>query len=79
MMDVKVTLTEAEYKALSLVSNSPEEWIQNAVAERSRVAMEEIFQLEVARMIQDPSVTEIPADKETVVLNYQPLVKEVSA
>ena len=30
--------------------------------------MEEIFQAEVARMLADPSVTEIPADREAVVL-----------
>lgn len=77
-MDVKVTLSEAEYKALSLVASSPEEWLQNAVSERSRIAMEEIFQLEVARMIQDPTISEIPADRETVVLNYQPQAMEAT-
>jgi hypothetical protein len=30
--------------------------------------MEEIFQAEVARMLADPSVTEIPADREAVVI-----------
>ena len=30
--------------------------------------MDEIFQMEVQRMLSDPNTTEIPADRETVVL-----------
>lgn len=76
-MKIVIQLSEAEAKALSLVSASPQEWAENAVKERARLAMEEIFQQEVSRMIQDPSVTEIPADREIVVLNYQPIQIEV--
>lgn len=67
-MDITITLTEAEAKALAYVSYSPQEWAENAVKERARIAMEEIFQAEVQRMLQDPSITEIPADREVVVL-----------
>lgn len=68
-MQILVTLTPAESKALAYVAADPVEWAENAVKERARLAMEEIFQAEVQRMLQDPSVTEIPADRETVVLN----------
>lgn len=67
-MEYLIKLTEAENKALSYVAEDPHEWIQNAASERARVAMEEIFQKEIQRMIADPSVTEIPADREAVVL-----------
>jgi hypothetical protein len=67
-MKITITLTEAESKALAYVAFDPIEWANNAVRERCRVAMEEIFQLEVQRMIADPATTEIPADKEAVVL-----------
>lgn len=67
-MKYTVNLTEAENKALSYVAADPADWIQNAASERSRIAMEEIFQMEVQRMLQDPDITEIPADRETVVL-----------
>jgi len=67
-MEYKITLTEAEQKALSYVAVSPLEWIENAVKERCRLAIDEIFQLEVERMVKDPTVTEIPADKNSVVL-----------
>lgn len=63
-----VTLTDAELKALAYVVFDPQEWIDTAVHERCRVAMDEIFQTEVQRMLTDPSIKEIPADKEAVVL-----------
>jgi hypothetical protein len=63
-----ITLTDAELKALAHVALDPQEWIDNAVYERCRLAMEEIFTTEVSRMIADPSITEIPADREVVVL-----------
>lgn len=67
-MEYIVNLTEAEQKALSYVAIDPAEWIQNAASERARAAMEEIFQAEVKRMISDPTITEIPADRDAVVL-----------
>jgi membrane carboxypeptidase/penicillin-binding protein PbpC len=67
-MEIKITLTEAEAKALAYVAADPEDWANNAVHERARIAMEEIFQLEVQRMLADPNTTEIPADREAVVL-----------
>lgn len=63
-----ITLTDAELKALAFVAYDPQDWIDNAIHERCRLAMEEIFTAEVARMIADPSITEIPADREVVVL-----------
>lgn len=68
-MEINITLTEAEAKALAYVAYDPQEWAENAVKERSRIAMDEIFQMEVQRMLADPTTTEIPADKEQVVLD----------
>jgi hypothetical protein len=67
-MEYLINLTEAENKALAYVVLDPAEWIQNAATERARIAMEEIFQAEVSRMLQDPDITEIPANREAVVL-----------
>lgn len=67
-MEYTIILTDAEKKALDYVAYDTQEWIQNAASERARLAMEEIFQLEVARMLADPTITEIPADREAVVL-----------
>ena len=67
-MEYIITLTDAEEKALDYVAYDTQEWIQNSASNRARIAMEEIFQLEVARMLADPTITEIPADREAVVL-----------
>lgn len=67
-MDITITLTDAEAKALAYVAYSPQEWADNVVHERARLAMEEIFQVELQRMLNDPNTTEIPADREAVVL-----------
>jgi hypothetical protein len=67
-MKYTITLTEAENKALAYVALDPTFWIENAVKERCRIAIEEIFQAEVQRMLADPTITEIPADRDAVVL-----------
>ena len=67
-MEIKVTLTEAEAKAMAYVAYDVSEWVQNAVSARASAAMDEIFQMEIQRMLADPETTEIPADRETIVL-----------
>ncbi len=67
-MKITIILTEAETKALSFVALSPQEWAENVVKERARLAMEEIFQSEISRMIQDPNIQDIPANVEAVVM-----------
>jgi hypothetical protein len=67
-MKIVVTLTDAEAKALAWATPDPEAWIVYAAKERCRVAMEEIFQIESQRMLSDPAITSIPADREVVVL-----------
>jgi tRNA A37 N6-isopentenylltransferase MiaA len=64
-----ITLTDAELKALAFVAYDPQEWMDNAIHERCRLAMEQIFMAEVARMVADPTTTSIPADREQVVLD----------
>ena len=66
--NITVTLSDAEFKALEVVAISAQDWIDNAVKERCRLAIEEIFQAEVQRMLADPTITEIPADRDAVVL-----------
>jgi hypothetical protein len=67
-MNYTITLTDAENKALAYVAVDPQDWIDNAVKERCRLAIDEIFQSEVQRMLADPTITEIPADRDAVVL-----------
>ena len=67
-MDITVSLSPAEAKALGYVAADPQEWVTNVVKNRARVAMDEIFQREVARMLADPDATALPASIEEVVL-----------
>lgn len=45
-----ITLSDAEDKALSVVALSQQDWIDNAVHERCRVAIEDIVAKEVERI-----------------------------
>lgn len=46
-----VTLSEAEDKAIHVVAIDAQEWIDNVVHERCRVAIEEIVSAEVQRLL----------------------------
>jgi hypothetical protein len=45
-----ITLSDAEDKALGFVAFSQDDWIQNAVHNRCRIAIEEIVAAEVQRI-----------------------------
>jgi hypothetical protein len=68
MTTLTIELTPTQEKALAYVAVSPQEWAENAVHNRCRIAIDEIYSAEVARMTADPEITSIPADKDAVVL-----------
>jgi len=51
MTTYTITLSAAEDKALGVVALSQDGWIQNAVHERCRIAIEEIVNAEVQRLL----------------------------
>ena len=53
MATYTITLSDAEDKALGVVAFSQDQWIQNAVHERCRIAMEEIIAAEVQRLLSE--------------------------
>lgn len=61
-----VELSDAEDKALGVVALSQNDWIQNAVHERCRIAIEDIFNTEVQRKIA--AGEPISGSKESIVL-----------
>jgi hypothetical protein len=63
-----ITITDAEAAALAHVMADPKAWTQNAISERARIATDEIVQREIARMVADPNVTEIPATAAEIVM-----------
>ena len=65
MATYTTTLTEAENKALSSVALSQQDWIDNAVHERCRIAIEEIVTLTVQKCLE--TNTQIPGSKDAMV------------
>lgn len=65
-MDYTVTLTAAEDAALSAVAFSQQDWIDNAVHERARLAVEEIVALVVQKCLE--SGVSIPGSKDEMVV-----------
>ena len=68
MTTYTIELTDAEVKAMEYVAVDVQEWADNALKNRARIAMDEIYDTEVKRMTDDPDINSIPADKEAVVL-----------
>ena len=61
-----ITLSDAQDKALSVVAVDQQEWIENAVYERCRLAIEEIVNAEVQRKLA--SGESITGSKEDIVM-----------
>jgi len=51
MVTYTITLSDAEDKALKVVALSAQDWIDNAVHERCRIAIDEIVNAEVQRKL----------------------------
>tara|TARA_R100001594_G_C4013453_1_gene257520 strand:+ start:137 stop:415 length:279 start_codon:yes stop_codon:yes gene_type:complete len=64
-MEYKTTLTETEDKALSYASVSQQEWIDNAVHNRCRIAIDEIVDIYTKRALDEG--VQIPATRELIV------------
>lgn len=64
-MEYIVVLTETENKALAYAALSPDEWIQNAVHERCRIAIDEIVQIAVKKCLENN--IPIPGTKDEIV------------
>lgn len=67
MVQYTITLSDAENKALGVVAYSQQDWINNAVHERCRIAIEEIVNIEVERTLAAGGT--ISGTKEDIVMN----------
>lgn len=66
MPNITISLTDTEFKSLEYAAFSPQDWADNAVTERARIAADEIIQLTVqhclANNIQIPTTRELIVD-----------------
>jgi hypothetical protein len=65
MINYTITLNEAENNALAYTALSQQDWIDNAVHERCRIAIEEIVALTVQKCLD--TNTPIPGSKDAMV------------
>jgi len=65
MATYTITLSDAENKALGFVAFSQQEWIDNAIHERCRIAIDEIVNAEVQRKLANNET--ISGSKEDIV------------
>ena len=60
-----ITLNETEKLALEYATFCPQDWIDNLVHDRCRIAIDEIFQIGIQKCVE--SQIQIPLDKEDMV------------
>ena len=64
-MNYTITLTETEKLAMEYVSLDPQEWVENAMKERARIAIDEIVKIAVDKFLE---INEsIPGSKDEIV------------
>jgi len=64
-MNITIELTETEALALSYVALSPQDWADNAVHNRCRIAIDEIVQLVMTKCLAEGE--QIPTTREAIV------------
>ena len=64
-MEYTISLTKAENDALGYAAVSQSDWIDNAVHERCRLAIDEIVQITVQKCLE--TGTQIPGTKDEIV------------
>jgi len=53
MPNIIITLTDTQYKGLEYAALSPQEWAENAVTERARIANDEIVNLYIQHCLDN--------------------------
>lgn len=65
MPNITITLTDTQYKGLQYAASDPQDWVNNAVTDRARIANDEIISMYTNRAL-DEGVA-IPATRELIV------------
>lgn len=65
MPTITIELTDTQYKGLEYAALSPQDWAENAVTERCRIANDEIVQTTVQHCLDNG--IQVPATREDIV------------
>ena len=68
-MEIKITLTDYQVKCLSYEIADMEEYLQNWINFRAENAAQKLVESETARLLNDPTVSTMPATNEELVMN----------
>jgi hypothetical protein len=64
-MTYTVTLTDTEKSAMEFIAYDPQDWVENAMKERARIAIDEIIKLAVEKFLEANQT--IPGSREEIV------------
>jgi len=64
-MDITITLTDTQYKGLQYAAADPQDWVDNAVTNRARIANDEIVSITVNYCLDNGIA--VPATREEIV------------
>jgi hypothetical protein len=67
MTQITITLSDAELKGMESITENPQEWAQNAVSERARLANNDIIRMYTERALNEG--VQIPATRELIILD----------
>jgi len=70
MRNITFEITDMEYKVLANQALDPEGWVENAVGHVVELAKDEMVNLEMARMFEDPNTTQMTTNRDDIVANY---------
>lgn len=70
MRNIVFEITDNEQKVLAHYCMDPQDWIENAVNHLIQGAKDEIFELELDRILADPDIGTMYNDKDTIVQMY---------
>jgi hypothetical protein len=65
MPSITINLTDTQYAGLEYAALSPQDWAENAVTERCRIANDEIVQLTVTHCLDNG--VQVPSTREEIV------------
>lgn len=71
MRNIIFSITDNEQKVLDYNCPDPQDWIENAVRHVIDVVKDEIYELEVNRILENPNIATMINDKATIIKNFK--------
>ena len=77
-MNYTVTLTDTEKLAMEYIAYEPQDWVENAMKERARIAIDEIVKIAVDKFfeIRKKQINSMLANTDKKIQRVAPFIKE---